>query len=382
MKPYDVQVRGTGLVGHALALSLARIGLRVALVAPPPPVAAAVAARGPDVRAYALNAASVDLLRVLKVWEALPPNAATAVHEMRVHGDAPGAELDFSSWEQRVGELAWIVDAAVLERELAQAVRFSPHVTAVGAATGMGGPEAVQAALTAICEGKASTTRETHHVTVDRRPYGHRAIAARLTCSKPHTGAAWQWFRSPDVLGLLPFDTPQPALSYALVWSVPDARADALLAMNDAEFTAALMEATGGAAGDLQLASERAVWPLQRAQVDTWCGPGWVLLGDAAHVVHPLAGQGLNLGLADVAALTDVLAAREPWRDLGDERLLRRFVRQRLWPTRAMVEITDGLLHLFAHPAPLARELRNRGLTLVNRLAPIKRWLTARALDS
>lgn len=375
MKPYDVQVRGTGLVGHALALSLARIGLRVALVGEP--VSAVARPRGPDVRAYALNASSIGLLRGLKVWDALPPHAATPVHEMRVQGDAAGAALEFSSWEQRVGELAWIVDAAVLERELAAAVRFSPHVTAVDAAAGP-----VDAALTAICEGKGSASRELHRVPLDRRPYGHRAIAARLTSSRPHAGTARQWFCSPDVLALLPFDTPQPGASYALVWSVPDARADALLAMGEAEFTDALMQATEGAAGDLQLASERAAWPLMRAQAGAWCGPGWVLVGDAAHVVHPLTGQGLNLGLADVVALTEVLATREAWRDLGDDKLLRRYARQRLAPTRAMIEITDGLMHLFAHPAPAVRELRNRGLSLVNRLTPIKRWLTAWALDS
>ncbi|MDL2337820.1 MAG: FAD-dependent monooxygenase [Pseudomonadota bacterium] len=380
MKPYDVQVRGAGLVGHALALSLARIGLRVALVPEAAPKTAEP--RGPDVRAFALNAASVGLLRGLKVWDALPPNAATPVHEMRVHGDAPGAALEFSSWEQRVGELAWIVDAAVLERELASAVRFSPHVTVLNATANAGPPDAAQAELTAICEGKGSTTREAHRVPLDRRPYGHRAIAARLTSSKPHAGTARQWFRSPDVLALLPFDSPQPGSSYALVWSVPDARADVLLAMDATAFADALMQATGGEAGELHLSGERAAWPLLRAQASVWCGPGWVLVGDAAHVVHPLAGQGLNLGLADVAALTEVLAAREPWRDLGDDRLLRRYARQRLSPTRAMIEITDGLMQLFAHPAPVVRELRNRGLSLVNRLTPIKRWLTARALDS
>ncbi len=381
MKPYDVQVRGTGLVGHALALSLARIGLRVALVAPP--AESTTAARGPDVRAYALNAGSVALLRGLKVWDALPLHAATAVHEMRVHGDEPGAELEFSSWEQCVGELAWIVDAAVLERELASAVRFSPHITRVGPApAGANESDGVTAALTAICEGKASASREAHRVPLDRRPYGHRAVATRLISSRPHAGAAQQWFCSPDVLALLPFDAPQAGVSYALVWSVPDARAEELLGMDAAEFAGTLMQATGGAAGDLQLAGERASWPLMRAQAGEWCGPGWVLVGDAAHVVHPLAGQGLNLGLADVAALTQVLAEREPWRDLGDDKLLRRYARQRMVPTRAMLEITDGLLHLFAHPAPVVRELRNRGLSLVNRISPIKRWLTARALDS
>jgi 2-polyprenyl-6-methoxyphenol hydroxylase-like FAD-dependent oxidoreductase len=112
-------------------------------------------------------------------------------------------------------------------------------------------------------------------------------------------------------------------------------------------------------------------------------GPGWVLVGDAAHVVHPLAGQGLNLGLADVAALAAVLAARqaqEPWRALGDERLLARYARERRVPTQAMAHLTDGLLHLFAHPNPLLRQLRNRGLVAVDLLGPLKKRLTAQAL--
>jgi len=184
------------------------------------------------------------------------------------------------------------------------------------------------------------------------------------------------------VLALLPFDAPKPESSYALVWSMPTERADALLALDAVGFERALMDATGGAAGSLALASPRAAWPLMRAEASAWSGPGWVLLGDAAHVVHPLAGQGLNLGLADVAALAAVLAAREPWRSVGDARLLRRYARERLAPTRAMGQVTEGLLDLFAAEQPLLRELRNRGLTLVNHLPPLKRWLTARALDS
>ena len=369
MKPFDVCVRGAGIVGQSLALSLARQGLSVALVPDAPPAAARA-----DVRAYALNAASVALLRSLKVWDALPAHAATPVHDMHIEGDAPGSVLEFSAWQQRVAELAWITDAPVLEQALAEAVRYAPHVTVTR--------EPVQAALVALCEGKASTTREAFGVAFDRHDYGHRAIAARLVSSLPHRQVAHQWFRSPDVLALLPFDAPRPDHSFALVWSMPEARAEALMALGAADFEAALAEATRGEAGALALAGERAAWPLMQARARAWSGPGWVLLGDAAHVVHPLAGQGLNLGLADVAALGRVIAGRESWRPLGDARLLRRYERERLLPTQAMGQLTDGLLRLFSHDQAVLRELRNHGLNLVNHLVPVKRWLAARALDS
>lgn len=369
MKSFDVQVLGAGIVGQSLALALARAGFTVAL-RPEPVRSAAVE----DVRAYALNAASVELLRSLKVWDSLPAHAATRVLDMHVQGDAPDAALDFSAWQQRVDALAWITDAAVLERALAQALRFAPHISLVDAE--------VEAPLTALCEGKASATRAALGVAFERHDYGHQAIAARLTTSRKHLGLARQWFGAPDVLALLPFDAPEPERSYALVWSLPDERARELLALDDAAFEARLMLATAGAAGELKLASKRAAWPLMQARAEAWAGPGWVLLGDAAHVVHPLAGQGLNLGLADVAALTRVLVAREPWRALGDEKMLRRYARERLVPTWAMGQVTDGLLRLFSHPQPLAKELRNRGLTLVNQISPLKRWLAQRALDS
>lgn len=371
MKSCDVLVRGTGAVGRSLALAMARLGLQVALQATGPAGPA-----GPDVRAYALNAASVALLKGLKVWDALPPQATTAVREMSIEGDMPGAMIEFSAWQQQVGELAWIVDAAALDAALADAVRYAPHIT-------VHGPEAAPAAaLLALCEGKHSQGRADLGVVFDHHAYGHVAIAARLRASRAHAGLARQWFRSPDILALLPFDQPEPGRSYALVWSMPKAQAESLLALDDAGFEAALGEASRGAAGALQLAGPRASWPLLRGSAQTWCGPGWVLLGDAAHVVHPLAGQGLNLGLADVATLARVLAAREPWRSLGDEKLLRRYMRERSTPTWAMTQLTDGLLHLFAQDNQAVRELRNRGLGLVNRLGPVKRWLTGRALGA
>lgn len=368
MSSFDVCVRGNGAVGMSLALALGRLGLRVAL-------AGRTAATGrADVRAYALNAGSVGLLKRLKVWEALPVEARTPVHDMRVHGDA-GAVLRFSSHAQAVEALAWIVDAAQLEDELRQALRYAPHVQAVG-------EEGAPAALQALAEGKSSATREALGVPLNLQPYGHSAVAARLVADAPHLGVAWQWFQSPDILALLPFDRPVAGRGYALVWSVPQARAQALLALDEEAFHQALNDATGGAAGTLHLASERAAWPLALGRAERLCGPGWVLLGDAAHVVHPLAGQGLNLGLADVAALARVLEAREPWRPLGDERLLRRYQRERHLPTVAMAGVTDGLWQLFSHSHPALRELRNRGMDLVEHLSPLKRLLAERALNS
>ena len=367
---FDVCIRGGGAVGMSLALALSRQGLSVAWQARPRPAGA------PDVRTYALNARAVELLESLKVWPALPEDARTPVHDMRIEGDAPGAVLRFSAYEQARQELAWIVDAAELEAVLERAVGFAPHVRRVAP------DEPVQAELLAVCDGRDSASRQALGVRVESHPYGQQAVAARLVSDLPHAGLARQWFRAPDVLALLPFDRPGRGCSYGLVWSLPEARAQQLLALDDAAFEQALQEATGGAAGTLRLAGPRAAWPLVITRCDPVCGPGWVLLGDAAHVVHPLAGQGLNLGLADVQSLAGVLAAREPWRALGDEKLLRRHARQRWLPTRAMGGLTDGLLHLFAHEAPLVKALRNRGLSGFDRLSPLKRLLADRALHS
>lgn len=380
----DVCVSGGGAVAMALALLLSAQGHSVAWTRPE----AFHAASSQDVRTYALNARSVALLDRLKVWPALQAHA-TRVLDMRVQGDGGGA-LHFSAWQQHVAELAWIVDAGALERLLAEALRFAPRVDVVPPLRHGASP--VPAQLLAVCEGKHSEARRTLGVGFDRHAYGHLGVATRLRASRPHQGMARQWFRSPDVLALLPFDHPQAGASYGLVWSLPQARAAVLLQGGPEALALAVNEAVQLAdpaaaanVGELTVAAPLASWPLALAQAERWCGPGWALLGDAAHQVHPLAGQGLNLGLADAEVLATVLAQarqREPWRSLGDERVLQRYARQRALPTQAMAGLTDTLLHLFADPRGPVRDLRNLGLGLVNHLGPLKRALIGRALDA
>lgn len=369
MMQADVLVRGAGVVGQSLALALARQGLKVALVG------ASSAPTRPDVRAYALNAASRALLQTLKVWDTLPPTSVTPVLEMQVRGDARSAGLTFSAWQQTVEALAWIVDVPALEQALQMAVRYAQHITVVGE---LNSP--VQAPLVALCEGKASSSREQLGVHVERFSYGQRAIAARLLADLPHNGVAHQWFAGSEVLALLPLDAPRAGHTVALVWSLPEQRAAHLLALPELEFEAALTQASHGTLGNLKLVSPCQAWPLFRSQAQTWSGQGWVLVGDAAHGIHPLAGQGLNLGLADVACLAQVLDERETWRSLGDAKLLRRYDRARALPTWAMDQGVDGLWQLFAADHPVPREARNLGLSALEKLPVLKRWLTSHAL--
>ena len=166
----------------------------------------------------------------------------------------------------------------------------------------------------------------------------------------------------------------------ALVWSVQEPRADELLGLTAEEFQIRLQEACGGELGRMTLLTERQAWPLQRAQADRWCGAGWVLAGDAAHNVHPLAGQGLNLGLADAEELARVLHEREYWRPLGDEKLLRRYERARKADVLAIGLATDGLQQLFAQTAEPWAWLRNWGMRGFDRSGPIKHWVARQAM--
>lgn len=359
-------VLGAGVVGHTLALLLARDRWRVALVRRP----VGPAGSPPDIRAYALNHASRALLESLRVWPADP--AVTPVRQMWVgeaDADDPAA-LRFDSPDAD-GVLSWIVDVPALEATLAQALQFQPGVDVLDAPP-------PKAKLTVICEGKRSATRERLGFEFEVKPYAHTAVAARLQCERAHGAVARQWFHQGDILALLPMEGEQGRM-VALVWSVSHERARELLGRPAEAFAEAVAQACDHALGAMTLQGQPAAWPLELSRARHWVQPGVALAGDAAHAMHPLAGQGLNVGLADVATLAHTLQTREYWREPGDWRLLRRYERARQADFLRMAGVTDGLYGLFGHTDDRIQALRRWGLRRFNELPLLKQWAIRQA---
>jgi ubiquinone biosynthesis UbiH/UbiF/VisC/COQ6 family hydroxylase len=384
----DVAVVGTGVVGLAAALGCAQQGLSVALIGPRPRRWVPSDDAPFDPRVYALAPASIELLESLRAWPQADAERLQAVARMRVFGD-DRAELSFSAYAAAIERLATIVEESELLRILWLACGFAPalvHLEASFEALAAGSDAAVlrlgdgrdvQARLVLGADGKASAVRAAAGLNAVERPHGQTAVVAHFACERPHAAVALQWFTEEGIVALLPL----PGDRVSLVWSAPEALAAGLLQLPAADLAARVRDRTGAFLGDLVRLGAAHGFGLNDLRVDRVVAPRLVLLGDAAHVVHPLAGQGLNLGLQDVSKLLEVLRAREPWRDVGDLPLLRRHERARAEPVALMRWTVNSLSRLFGTPDPALRWLRNRGLRWVEAAAPLKNALVRRAVS-
>jgi len=383
---HDVAIVGAGLVGASLAAALGRAGLAVALVEPSPPAAPAEAW---DSRIYAISPASSDFLASVGAWERLDAQRTQAVSRMEIFGDAPGATLEFSAYDAGVSTLACIVESGRLAHALWESVarlpgvrRFAPahcerlEVDSRAATLTLAGGERLRASLVVGADGAQSWVRRAAGLTARASSYRQLGVVANCGTAKPHDGTAFQWFRADGVLAYLPL----PGNRISIVWSTSEDYGRELLGLAPEAFLRRVADAGRGVLGDLTLITPPQAFPLQSLAAESMIGPRVALVGDAAHVVHPLAGQGVNLGFGDARVLAETLAAREPFRECGDRVLTRRFERARAEAVFAMRTVTDGLARLFALAGAPAARVRNAGLSLTDRLEPVKNLLVRHAI--
>lgn len=389
----NICVVGNGAIGKAAALGFAQAGMSVSLLTPPDNASqAASPSEAWDVRVYALNHVARELLSSLKVWSAMDAERIAPVDAMLVNGDGERAgELGFDAYGARTDALAWIVEDRNLNAALDAALRFAPNLRIVSgrakelkmdsecASIKLDNGEVLEASLVVGADGAQSWVRGQCDIDVSYRSYGQRAIVTNFECEKPHHGAACQWFTSAEgIVALLPL----PGQRVSLVWSAPEALAQTLLHESASQLAERVTVLSGHRFGKLlplQPESVRA-FPLTLLRPHSIVAPHVALVGDAAHVIHPLAGHGMNLGFADVAALVKTVAEREPHRDFGDERVLGRYARARKEDILLMQIATDGLERLFSTGFEPLRVVRNMGLNFVNKLPVIKRALISHAM--
>jgi 2-octaprenylphenol hydroxylase len=377
----DIAVVGGGVVGAAAALALSQAGFDVRLLergAPPP-----LPGDDYDPRVYALSPASAELLRRLGVWQALPADRLCAYAGMRVWESAPERALAFGAGDVGRSELGWIGEQSQLLAALWQRLpagvalaRTSVDDVVFGEPTRlMLASGELQARLVIAAEGALSPLRERAGIATHERDYEQCALVTHVTTSEPHRGLALQRFLPGGPLAFLPLADGRRSI----VWSLPADEARHLRDLPPAEFHQALAAAIQFEIGAVAAASPRLLFPLRLMHAGEYVRDGLALVGDSAHVVHPLAGQGVNLGLGDVTELAQVLtAARDARQDWAGIRVLHRYARARKAANLEMLALTDALDRAFR--APGLSRLLDSGLALLDRLAPAKQLLIRRAL--
>lgn len=389
----DVIIVGAGLVGLALAAALARAGLSVTIV-DRGNVAAAGAPFGAaaddwDQRVYAISPGSASFLHSLGAWQLLPVERIASIESMDVRGDA-GGRIEFSAYELGERALAWIVENRELNAALVEVSRGAPGLDIVapcapaaiawhaGAAElRLDDGRTISSRLIVGADGMQSWTRREADMRGAPRAYGQSGVVANFETERAHRGRALQWFL-PDnsVLAWLPL----PGRRISIVWSAPTELATELMALDAAGLAARVAEAGGHELGALTAITPAAAFELSFLKLPAVVGNRLALVGDAAHGVHPLAGQGVNLGFGDAAALAAILGARGPVTDAGAAILLERYAHRRAGPVLAMQAVTDGLVRIFDVRASWLRVLRNRGMIAISAIGPLKRLLAQPAL--
>ncbi len=392
-RDFDVLIVGAGVVGAAMASLLVARKLstpdRVAIISDRlPPTAAADADW--DLRVYALSRAAERLLKICGVWSALPPDRVFAYERMCVWdaGAEPGGRgsLGFDSAQMGEPNLGFIVDGGALQRESLQAARNTGVVVIEAALAAIAAGDAdvsvrltdgreLRGQLLIAADGTESKTRTLLGIETAGHAYHQDALVAHVRTAKPHADTAWQRFLSTGPLAFLPL----PDGRSSIVWSAASSEATRLRALDRAGFGRALTRASGAVLGECELTTGLASFPLKMQYAMAYARPRAVLLGDAAHVVHPLAGQGLNLGLLDCAALAEVLGQASGG-FFGEHRLLRRYERRRRSENLLSAAALDGLERLFGSADAFSTGLRTAGLAALGKLPLVKRELARRAL--
>jgi 2-octaprenyl-3-methyl-6-methoxy-1,4-benzoquinol hydroxylase len=382
----DAVVVGGGVVGAACALALARLGLDVTLVEAAEP--ARWSREQPDLRVFAFAPDNAALLDTFGAWREVLDARAQPYRRMRVWDAAGGGELAFDADAVGRRELGWIVENGLLLDRLWSAlsragvdVRVPARVEALeqdddGVRLRLDDGSRVDARVAVAADGAESTLRRLAGGEVSRHDYGQRGVVAYIETQQPHEDTAWQRFLPTGPLAVLPFTQGRSSI----VWTLPDARAAEVLALDHDAFARELTRAFDARLGPMRVVSKRAAFPLRR-QLASSCVHGRVLVvGDAAHVVHPLAGQGVNLGLRDVIALRDAIAAAQGRRaDWTSPQRLARWGRGRSSENALAAHAFDGINRLFSSDGMHRTLLRGPLLGLAGRLPPLTEALWRRA---
>jgi 2-octaprenylphenol hydroxylase len=376
---FDVVIVGGGLAGLSLACALRDTRLKIALVEQRAPRPAA----GWDARVYAVSPANAAFLQTIGIWKHLPAERVAPISAMKILGD-DGARLDFSAYAAGLPELGWILESSLMACELWENVKRQSNVTLlcpgtpaeieIGTASALltlTDGRALAASLLVGADGRDSWTRTALGLRAHITAYDEMGVVANFECQTPHRGIARQWFRRDGVLAWLPLAGDR----VSIVWSTPDENARALLALPAEELCSRVAAAGNCELGAFTLLTAATAFPLRLVRVPQIVAPRVALLGDAAHGIHPLSGHGINLGYQDARTLAELLAARPEWQDIGSERLLSAYQRQRREETLLMQATTHALHQLFQQDFPGFRALRNLGMNLTNALPVLKNTL-------